>query len=294
LADRSPADRWIVQRFADTLGEVNAHLTQFDPSQAARSLYGFFWNDFCDWYIELVKPLLTGAETDPAGIAARSARQTLSEVLDGVLRALHPVMPFITEELWHALWSTLGTSPTGLLMEGPFECPWSGPLSDDEDRRGLALVQETVTALRTVRSDMNVPPGKRIAVLVNLTGASSATKQRLSRLSSHIVHLAKIADWRVVERGECRRPPQSASAVVGDFEIFIPLEGLIDFAKERVRLEKWKADAAASLVRDEERLANPEFRQRAPAEKVAEIETRRTETKAQLARLDAFLRALEM
>jgi valyl-tRNA synthetase len=255
-------------------------------------LYGFFWNDFCDWYIELVKPLLTGAETDRAGISARSACQTLSEVLDGVLRALHPIMPFITEELWHALWSTLGTSPAGLLMEGPFECPWSGPLSGDEDRRGLALVQEAVTALRTVRSDMNVPPGKRIAVVVNLTSASATTKQRLSRLSSHIVHLAKIAEWTVVENGECRRPPQSASAVISDFEIFIPLEGLIDFAKERVRLEKWKADAAASLLRDEERLANPDFRQRAPADKVAEIETRRTETKAQLARLDAFLRAL--
>lgn len=291
LSERSPVDRWIAQRFDDTRAEVEAHLTHFDPAQAARSLYGFFWNDFCDWYIELVKPLLTGPAGD--GNEARSARQTLSEVLDGVLRALHPIMPFITEELWHALWSTLGIRPTGLLMEGPFQCPWPGPLSDEDDRCGLALVQETVTAMRAIRSDMNVPPGKKIAVLVNLTGASPATKQRLSRMSSHIIHLAKIADWRVIETGECRRPPQAASAVVGDFEIFIPLEGLIDFAKERTRLEKWKTDATAALSRDDERLANPEFRQRAPAEKVAEIESRRTETKAQLARLDAFLSALE-
>jgi valyl-tRNA synthetase len=289
LSQRTPADRWMAQRFSDTMTRVDGHLQALDPSQAARALYDFFWSDFCDWYIELAKPRLQpGVEES----SARAAQQTLTEILDGVLRALHPVMPFITEELWQALWTNLGAKPTGSLMEGPYECPWQGPIASPEDLRGLALVQETVTAIRTIRSEMNVPPGKGITVIVNLTGASEATKGHLAQLASHITHLAKIADWKVIETGECPPPPQAASAVAADFEMFIPLQGLIDFAKERLRLEKGKADGEGAIKRDEERLNNPDFRSRAPADKVAEVEARLAESKTQLARIETFLRTL--
>ncbi len=289
-AQRTPADRWIAQRLADTLALVNQHLKDFDPSQAGRALYGFFWNDFCDWYIELAKPRLQPGETSQA---ATAAKQTLVDVLDGVLRALHPLMPFITEELWQALWTDLGKKPSGHLMEGPYENIRNGPIASPDDLRGLTLVQEAVTALRTIRSEMNVPPGKPIKVIVNLTDASTATKTLLSKMSLHITHLAKIGDWQCVEAGECPRPKQAASTVTADFEMFIPLEGLIDFAKERIRLEKGKAESEAGIKRDEERLANPDFRARAPADKVAEVETRMAESKTQLRRLDSFLRALD-
>jgi valyl-tRNA synthetase len=284
LSDRTPADRWIAQRFTDTLAQVDGFLTGFDPSQAARALYGFFWNDFCDWYIEMAKPRMQeGAADQPA------LKQTLTEILDGILRALHPIMPFVTEELWQTLWTELKAKPAGSLMEGPYECPWTGPFATSDDMRGIALVQETVTAIRTIRSEMNVPPGKLIKVIVNLKGSSELTQNLLSRLSPHIKHLAKIGDWQCGEGGE---GPPAVAAVAADFEMFIPLEGLIDFAKERARLEKNKADIEGGIQRDEERLVNPDFRTRAPADKVAEVETRLAESKAQHTRLSAFLRAL--
>jgi valyl-tRNA synthetase len=287
LPERAPADRWIIQQFTDTLAQVNTFLAGFDPAQAARALYDFFWNDFCDWYIELAKPRLQpGAEA----ASALAVRQTLTEVMDGILRALNPIMPFITEELWQALWAEVGRPPSGCLMEGPYECPWSGPIATADDRRGISLVQETVSAIRTIRSEMNVPPGKPIKVIVNLKDASALTKALLSQMSPHITHLAKIGDWRCEDAGKC--PPQAAATVAADFEMFIPLEGLIDFAKERARLEKNRAECEAGIKRDEDRLSNPDFRSRAPADKVAEVETRMAASKAQLARLSAFLHAL--
>jgi valyl-tRNA synthetase len=289
LASRAVEDRWIAARFAATARAVDAHMDTFDPAQAARALYGFFWNDFCDWYIEMVKPrLLPGADA----ASARAARQTLAEVLDGVLRALHPFMPFITEELWQALWTTLGRAPTALLMESPHERLWKDLPAGDDDQRAVGLVQDVVSSLRTIRSEMNVPPGKAIRVAVNLTTAAPATKTVLRNLSHHIAHLGKIGEWTAVETGVFQSPPQAAAAAAADFEMFIPLEGLIDFEKEKARLEKEAALCAAGIDRDTAHLANPDFRQRAPAAKVAEVETRLAEGRARLARLGAFIKSL--
>ncbi len=286
--DRPLADRWIVDRFQLTAAEADAHFDAFDPSQAARSLYAFFWGDLCDWHIELCKPRLQNPD-NPSGNAAR---QTLAEVLDGVLRLLHPIMPFLTEELWQALWDTLGGNPAKTLMEGPDQCPWNGPAGSPEDRRAMALVREAVVGVRTIRSEMNVPPGKPITALVNLTAASAFTRETLSRHAEDVKHLAKIGDWRLVESGECRRPAQAASAVAADFEMFIPLEGLIDFGKEKQRLEKERTALEADTVRLKERLENSDFVSRAPAEKVAEVKIRLAENAAKRERLSGHLAAL--
>ncbi|MBK6879923.1 MAG: valine--tRNA ligase [Elusimicrobia bacterium] len=289
LASRAVEDRWIAARFAAVARAVDGHMDAFDPAQAARALYGFFWNDFCDWYIEMVKPRLSpGADAD----SARAARQTLAEVLDGVLHALHPFMPFITEELWQALWATLGRPPKTLLMEEPHQPLWKDLPAGDEDQRAIGLVQDVVSSLRTIRSEMNVPPGKAIRVAVNLTAAAPATKAVLKTLSHHIAHLGKLGEWKAVEAGAFETPPQAAAAAAADFEMFIPLEGLIDFEKEKARLEKEKAACENGIARDTEHLANPDFRQRAPAAKVAEVETRLAEGRARLARLGAFIKSL--
>jgi valyl-tRNA synthetase len=224
-----------------------------------------------------------GAADQPA------LKQTLVEILDGILRALHPIMPFITEELWQNLWTDLGSKPAGSLMEGPYECPWTGPLATSNDMRGIALVQETVTAIRTIRSEMNVPPGKQIKVIVNLKDASTLTKNLLSLLSPHIQHLAKIGDWQYGERGES----PTVGEVAADFEMFIPLEGLIDFAKERARLEKNKADIEASIKRDERTVGQPRLPNPRPRRQSGRSRNpSRSESRAQLTRITSFLHAL--
>lgn len=289
LAQRAVEDRWIARRFADVFHQTDEFHGRFDPAQAARGLYQFFWTDFCDWYIELVKPRLQPG-ADAASAAA--ARQTLAEVLDGFLRLLHPFMPFITEELWGALWQTLGHPQSKLLMESPDNCLWTDLGTGEEESRQMGLIQDIVTALRSVRSEMNVPPGRQIPVAVNLTTAAPLTRESVRGLAHHIVHLGKVGDWRVSDGGSFAPPAQAAAVAVADFELFIPLEGLIDFDKERQRLEKKKAGLEQSIARDEATLADPNFRSRAPADKVAEVEARVAESRAQLQRIISFLKAL--
>jgi valyl-tRNA synthetase len=285
---RDLADRWIADRFRLAAAEADRFFDQFDPAQAARTLYAFFWNDFCDWYIELAKPRTQGTD----GPSARAARQTLAEILDGILRALHPVMPFVTEELWQALNDTLGEKPAESLMIAVEKTVAGDAPASAEDRRAMDLIQGAVTGLRTIRSEMNVPPGKPIALVVNATGASAATRDTLTRFGGYLRHLAKIGEWKLVESGPCARPPQSASAVAADFEMYIPLEGLIDFGKEKERLEKEKAALEADLARLQERLENPDFISRAPADKVEEVRARMAESAAKRARVHGHLAEL--
>jgi valyl-tRNA synthetase len=177
-------------------------------------------------------------------------------------------------------------------MEEPSPRLWKDLPAGDEDQRAIGLVQDVVSSLRTIRSEMNVPPGKAIRVSVNLTAAAPATKTVLKTLSHHIAHLGKLSEWKAVEAGAFEAPPQAAAAAAADFEMFIPLEGLIDFEKEKARLEKEKAACEIGIARDTAHLANPDFRQRAPAAKVAEVETRLAEGRARLARLGAFIKSL--
>ena len=287
-AERDLADRWIADRFRRAAAEADRFFDQFDPAQAARTLYAFFWNDFCDWYIELAKPRTQGSDET----SARAARQTLAEVLDGILRALHPIMPFLTEELWQALNDTLGEKPAESLMIAVEKPSAVGDPASDADRRAMDLLQGAVTALRTIRSEMNVPPGKPIALVVNATGASAATQDTLARHGGYLRHLAKIGEWKMIDSGPCPRPPQSASAVAADFEMYLPLEGLIDFGKEKERLEKEKTALEADLARLKERLENPDFIARAPADKVEEVRTRLAESAAKRERVHGHLAAL--
>ncbi|MGQ0644635.1 MAG: valine--tRNA ligase, partial [Elusimicrobiota bacterium] len=160
LEKRDLADRWILAKLRETVAAAGAHLENYDLAQAARALYQFFWGDFCDWYIELAKIRLMG--TDPA--ARRAAQQTLAEVLDASLRALHPLMPFLTEELWQALTDLTGDKPAESLMAAPWPAPGPDPASP-ADRRNMDTLQAAVTAVRIIRSEMNVPPGKTVPLL---------------------------------------------------------------------------------------------------------------------------------
>jgi valyl-tRNA synthetase len=286
-ARREAADRWILRRLAETMDTTDRFLDQFDPAQAARALYAFFWNDFCDWYLEISKHRLLNPDAPAA--ARDAARQTLWEVLNGALRALHPVMPFITEELSRALREAAGLPAEPALLETP-AVPFPDAVGDD-DMADMAFLQNAVTALRTLRSEMNVPPGKPLTVAVHHARAAETSRRRLERTETLLRHLAKVGELRPAPGAT--PPPQSAACVVEDMEFFVPLEGLIDFAKEKQRLEKEETEADRNILIARERLENPDFLSRAPVEKVAEMKQRLADMLSRRERLGRLTAALK-
>jgi valyl-tRNA synthetase len=284
---RDLADAWILGRLWEALTEAEERMRVFDLAQAARILHGFFWGDFCDWFIEMAKLRLQNA--DAGGKASRRmAQETLMEVLDAVLRALHPVMPFITEKLWGAL-DAARRGPCKSVMTAPWpEAPRAGPSASVTAPMGL--IREVVTAVRTIRSEMNVPPGKSVAVWARCGAGAEPSRKALEKFGHYVRHLAKVSELNISANG--RKPPQSAAAVVADIELFVPLEGLIDFEKEKARLSKEMARLEAEKARLEERIKNPEFVAKAPPEKVSEVSERLKENSAQRERLRGHLSAI--
>jgi valyl-tRNA synthetase len=291
LDKRDVTDRWILRRLAESIKAVDDHLAAFDVAQAARTLYHFFWGDFCDWYIELSKPRFMS--TDGAATAQTpqraAAQQTLYEVLDAVTRALHPFMPFITETLARALRETAGLPAEGFLLTLPKIAAPQGAAASDEEMRQMSLFMESVTQLRTLRSEMNVPPGKTVVAWANTEKASAFTQKTLGAFEPYIKRLGKVEAWKSFAGA---KPAQSATVVVSDYEIYVPLEGLIDFGKERARLEKEKAGLEKDMGLLEARLNNQDFISRAPEAEVEKARALHAEKAAQRARLAGHLDAL--
>ncbi|HOW27560.1 MAG TPA: valine--tRNA ligase [Elusimicrobiota bacterium] len=291
LATRDLADRWIRRRCAETVGAVDELLGQYDISAAARRLYAFFWNEFCDWYIEMAKIRLQ----DRAHPGRRAAQQTLVETLDGVLRALHPIMPFITEELWQSFRQTTGqpVGDTVSLMTASFTGSPSAEETGDEVPRSMGFLMDLITSVRTIRSEMNVPIAKTVDMVVRFGAVNGMAESAKTLLKSHeivIQRLAKVASIRSDETTV--RPAQSASAVVGPLEIFIPVGGLIDFEKERKRIEKEIGLLETDVGRVTQRLENREFLEKAPSAEVEKTRERLLDVQSKLKRLKGHLAVL--
>ena len=239
------------------IDEVRGALDGYRFNDAATALYRFLWNEFCDWYVELAKPSLA------AGAASRETTvATLVAVLECGLRLLHPVMPFLTEELWHALPGVDATRPT--LLNTPF------PRGDafERDEAAEARVERLVAvvrALRNLRAEMSLPPSREIDLLVAATDAQAAAD--LPALTGSIRTLARVG--KLDELTESQRPSGSAVAVAGGLELYVPLAGLIDVAAERERLEREIERVAKDLAAVTRKLDNQDFMSRAPDEIVA-------------------------
>lgn len=271
------ADRWILSRFEDVRERTTAGLEKFELGEAARTLYEFIWDEFCDWYIELVKPrLYQGA---PAARAV--AQDVLVQVLRGTLELLHPFMPFITEEIWQRL------PHQG---ETIMYAPWPAPRPERRDRRAEAEMEyliEATRAVRHLRSEMNVPPQRRAeAILVVLDDGLRALAERSG---SYIENLANV-DLKVL--GTLERPELAAHAVVRGTEIYLPLAGLIDIDRETERLARELAQVEKDLSRVEAKLANPDFTAKAPAEVVEKERGKRAELSEKRKALTARLAVL--
>jgi len=271
-------DRWILSRYARVRDEVTGLLEQFQLGEAARVLYDFVWDEYCDWYIEMSKPRL--AEGGPARLAAQ---RTLWLVLEGVLRLLHPFVPFITEEIWQRL-----------PHEGPalVVAPWPGSRPDLADRAAeeqVGLWMEVTRAIRNLRAEVGVGPGQP-APAVALADPETV---RLLAPGRDIIARLSWSDPFEVARADHDRPTRAVASVVRGVEVFVPLEGVVDVAREVERTRARLREAEAELQRVEARLSNPRFLERAPAEVVEEMRARRQEALEKVRKLSERLQILD-
>jgi valyl-tRNA synthetase len=283
-------DRWILSRLNRTAREVNALLAEYEFHGVVQVLYHFFWDDFCDWYIELSKATVT-AETDSPerGIA----RARLISVLEQSLRLLHPFMPYLTEELWQKLPVThaqllhrayAGAEPTIMLASYP-EC--DDALVDAIAESEMQAVIDLVSRVRNIRSEMNIKPGQQIDLLLEMNDGSSLAVE----VKDQVKRLTRSAN--ILEQMRAGWPKATASAVLtSGLSVGVPLEGLIDFAQERARLSREKEKLQKEAAKLETQLANADFVDRAPAEKVEELRRRKAEIAVQTRALDENLEAV--
>lgn len=279
------ADQWILSEYRQLVGDVTAAYEQYNMDAAARLIYEFFWSKYCDWYIELSKARITGTDPQPRSVAV----SVLMEVLAGVIRLLHPIMPFITEELWSFM--AMHEQRTGggnSLLNASWPQADASKIDPVVVSR-MRIVQDVITAVRTVRSEMNVPPGTQVTLHVRV--ADDGVRSVLESCRTYVQSLARVETMQV--GADVARPPQSAMAAAGSIELFIPLAGLIDLEKEKKRLAKELANAQAERDRCTAKLANADFASRAPAVEVARIKTRLEEATAKQKNLENNLAALE-
>ena len=253
---RSIADRWILSRLQKTKQAVNDALQNYRFDHAAQAIYEFTWNEYCDWYLELSKPILTDADGSLA--AKRGTRRTLVRVLENLLRLTHPLMPFITEEIWQRVAPLAGLQgPT--IMNQPYPS-YRGALGDDQAEREMQWVMDFILGIRKIKGEMNIAPGKQVPVLL---ADSDADDRRL--VVQHRVYLdflARTGSIDILADGEAS--PESATALVGKMKILIPLAGLIDKDAELARLDKEMGRLHQEVERTQAKLTNPAFVDKAP------------------------------
>ena len=257
----SLADRWIVSKLQATTAEVAHAVAAYRFDHASQALYEFIWNEYCDWYLELSKPVLW--DDNASAEAKRGTRRTLLQVLETTLRLLHPFMPFITEEIWQTVGPLAGrTGPTIMLQpypQGSEKGVDSGANADIEWLKGVII------GIRNIRGEMNIPPGKELSVL--LRNGDEHDRNRLLENAQYLRKLAKLADMSWLEAGD--EGPVAATALVGELEILVPMAGLIDRDAELQRLAREIDKLEKDLSRIRAKLGNSEFVDKAPAPVVA-------------------------
>ncbi|RLA09842.1 MAG: valine--tRNA ligase [Gammaproteobacteria bacterium] len=283
-SDLSLADRWIIARLQQVELEIVQHIETYRFDLVSRDLYEFVWNDYCDWYIELSKPVLY---SDSYSAAQKSgARHTLVTVLESILRLLHPIMPYITEELWQRVAPLANvTGDTIMLCRYPQA---DEKLIDNNAIEELDWVKQFIMGIRQIRSEMDIKPGQPLPVLCQ--NGSSLDNQRIDDNKQLLVSLARLESISWLEAQELA--PESAISLVGEMKLLIPLAGLIDKEAELVRLQKSIVKLEQEKQRLEAKLNNENFIARAPVkivdqekEKLAEADSALASLKSQAERI---------
>ncbi len=256
-------DRWILSRLIQVTEQVAAALDDYKFNEAANSAYQFVWHEFCDWYLEAVKPALYD---ETGGNDRAVARQVLWTVLRDILVLLHPFAPFVTEEIWEKLPGTEGS-----IMQAVY--PQPGNYVADRQRlsraeKEMAFAVALITGIRNIRGEMNIAPGARLEAVV--ASAQPEIRQTVTDHQDLIVNLARLKTLQV-QQGDEHRSPTAATAIVGDATLLVELKGVVDFAREAQRLEKEIGKLTKDLAGVDKKLGNQGFLAKAPAEVVAEV-----------------------
>jgi valyl-tRNA synthetase len=269
------ADEWIISRFNETLAEFNNTMERFEINNATKIIYSFVWNDFCDWYVEMIKNRLYA---DDEEVKSAVLTRALS-IFENMLKMVHPFMPFVTEEIWQLTKERRDGESISTSEFPEVKKELINPQADKE----MELVQSVVTAIRNIRGEMNIPPSKNIKALIK-TGILHQYQ------FDYISRLAKVNSIEV--NREIEKPKKSASAVLKDMEIYIPLEGLIDLDVERQRLQKEITRLEGSLAGIEKKLSNEKFVSGAPRDVVEKERTKQRDWQENLRKLKEILESL--
>ncbi len=264
-------DKWIISRLQNIIEESNRHYEQLRFDLLAQCLYDFVWNEFCDWYLELSKPVLWQDQFSAEEKAG--TRHTLITTLEAIIKLLHPIMPFITETIWQSVKPILHRQDDSIMMSAYPK--HDTKLINEEAQSDVEWMKQIIVGIRTIRSEMNVSPALTISVY--LRKGNSIDQQRFIRNKPLLITLAKLSDISFLEHAV--EPPPSATALAGDLEILIPLKGLIDITAETARLDKEIGKINDEITKLSQKLNNPGFLAKAPAEivtkeqeKLAELE----------------------
>ncbi len=278
------ADRWIQSRLNETVTTVHKSIGNYRLDLTAQALYEFIWHEFCDWYLELTKPIVMNPDTNPARL--RGTRRTLADTLGAILKLLHPIMPFITEELWLEYRERNRVPSESLMLETlPEKDDFAtDPEADDE----IDWVKAFVVGVRQIRGEMNINPGKKL--LVKLADSSAVDRQRVDQLGPYVKSLARLEGIELID--DAATVTAAAAALVGQMRIVVPLAGLLDLEAELQRLTKQRGRVEADLGTCRAKLANSQFLSNAPEEIVADQRGRAAELTVKLEQLDAQLERL--
>ncbi len=277
-SELSAADRWIQARLDATIATVTEALDGYRFDLATQAIYELTWNQFCDWYLELSKPVLTGETVSEA--AKRGTRRTLVTTLETLLRLTHPFMPFVTEEIWQKVAPLAGVTGETIML-APYPSPSGTPVDADAVAE-IEWVQQFILGVRRIKGEMNIPPGKPLPVLI--ANASEQDLDWLEKGQPYLDFLARTESITVLD--DATQAPESAIALVGEMKVLIPMAGLIDKEAELKRLTKEVERLQTEVARTEGKLANPAFVDKAPAAVVEKERTKLTESAAAIAKLE--------
>ncbi len=278
---QTSADRWIRSRFEQTVAKVHEHFASYRLDLAAQAIYEFTWHEFCDWYLELSKPVLQSDEVSLE--LKRGTQRTLVDVLESLLRLMHPLMPFITEEIWQQVAPRANITAETIMLQ-PYPVA-TGKADDAEAVADIEWVRGFVLGIRQIRGEMDISPGKSLPVI--LQNSSVTDRKRAERYASLLQGVGRVASIKALDAG--KEPPASATALLGDMRLLVPMKGVIDVDAERARLEKQRNKLSVDLARTRGKLDNENFVNNAPAAVVTQERQRAAEFEKTIAQLDEQL-----
>jgi valyl-tRNA synthetase len=275
------ADRWILSRFHSTTRDIRQGLERYEINGIAKAIYEFLWHDYCDWYLEMIKSRLYGSE--PLHVRQTVLARAV-EVFDGAMRLLHPLMPFVTEELWQNI-RTRNAGESIMIAAIAKEDPAS---IDPAVEAEMFFVQSIIESLRNIRGEMGIPPGREISIVIRTSDEKKT--DLITKYEGYLRQLARVGS--LVPSRDGMRPHPAASAVVEGVEVYVPLAGLIDLEVERSRLGKEIGRVTNLLAGTREKLGNEGFVNRAPEDVVRKEREKLSRLELDLEKLSRNLEAI--